>query len=72
MSSGISLGFSRDSRDPCDGHALHHRDLGLVAPASRRQFFVLLPQRKTAGGTPALPNPHHGMAYVRNPNSDCD
>jgi hypothetical protein len=28
-----------DSRDPCDGHTLHHRDLGLVAPESRRQFL---------------------------------
>jgi hypothetical protein len=61
-----------DSRGPCDGHTLYHRDLGLVAPASRRQFFVLLPQCRTAGGTPALPNPNHGKAFVRNPNSDCE
>jgi hypothetical protein len=44
----------------------------LVAPASGRQFFVLLPQRRTAGGTRALPDPSHGKTFERNPNSDCE
>ena len=32
-------------------------------------IFVLWSPRKTAGGTPALPNPHHRTTFGRNSNS---
>jgi len=34
------------------------RGAGLVAPASRRQFYAAAGVQKIAGGTPALPNPN--------------
>jgi len=37
--------------------ALHHRDLGLVAPASAGNFLYSCRSTKLLAGTPALPKP---------------